>query len=115
MATEPATEPSFEGSAAFEGEARREHIHGLSPWRLALRRLRRNRVAIAFGILFLVVVAVCLAAPVWANGPANTDPFKNHLTETIVIDGKKTNVVSFEGIPIGPTWQGRFFLGADTN
>jgi peptide/nickel transport system permease protein len=115
MATEPATGYSVEGPAAFEEEARREHVHGLSPWRLALRRLKRNRVAIASGILFLVVVGICLAAPLWANGPANTDPYKNHLTDTVVVDGKKTNVVSLDGIPIGPTWQGEFLLGADTN
>src|SRR5215210_781669 len=115
MATEPATDHKFEGTQSFEAEAQREHVHGLSPWRLALRRLKRNKTAIAFGVLFLVGVAVCLAAPLWANGPADTDPFKNHLTETIVLDGKKTNVVSFDGVPIGPTWQGKFLLGADTN
>ena len=32
-----------------------------------------------------------------------------------MIDGKKTDVVSLDGVPIGPTWQGEFFLGADTN
>jgi peptide/nickel transport system permease protein len=115
MATQPATDHKFEGTESFEEEAQREHVHGLSPWRLALRRLKRNKTAIAFGILFLVVVAICLAAPLWANGPADTDPYKNHLTETIVIDGKKTNVVSLDGVPIGPTWQGKFLLGADTN
>jgi peptide/nickel transport system permease protein len=115
MATQPATDHAFEGTTSFEEEAQREHVHGLSPWRLALRRLKRDRAAIAFGVLFLVLVAICLAAPLWANGPANTDPYKNHLTETIVVDGKKTNVVSLDGIPIGPTWQGKFLLGADTN
>jgi peptide/nickel transport system permease protein len=115
MATEPATDYAFEGTATADEEARREHVHGLSPWRLALRRLKRNKTAISFGILFLVVVAICLAAPLWANGPADTDPFTNHLTEKIVVDGKKTNVVSLDGVPIGPTWQSKFFLGADTN
>jgi peptide/nickel transport system permease protein len=115
MATEPATEFTFEGPAAFEEEARRERVAGLSPWRLALRRLRRNHVALAFGGLFVLLVLLCLAAPLWADGPADTDPFKNHLTDTIEIDGKETNVVSFEGVPIGPTWQGKFFLGADSN
>ncbi|MET0513619.1 MAG: ABC transporter permease [Thermoleophilaceae bacterium] len=115
MATEPATDHSFENATAFAEEARREHVHGVSPWRLALRRLKRNKTAIAFGVLFLVVVAMCLAAPLWANGPAGTDPYKNHLTETILVDGKKTNVVSLDGVPIGPTWQGKFLLGADTN
>ncbi|HZN88293.1 MAG TPA: ABC transporter permease [Thermoleophilaceae bacterium] len=117
MASEPATDYAFQGGpGAFEEEAGHEEVHGLSPWRLALRRLKRNnKVAIVFGVLFLLLVAICLAAPLWANGPADTDPYKNHLTETIVIDGKKTNVVSLDGVPIGPTWQGKFFLGADTN
>jgi peptide/nickel transport system permease protein len=115
MATQPATDHAFEGTASFEEEGQREHVHGLSPWRLALRRLKRDKAAIAFGVLFLVLVGICLAAPLWANGPANTDPYKNHLTETIVLDGKKTNVVSLDGVPIGPTWQGKFLLGADTN
>jgi peptide/nickel transport system permease protein len=60
-------------------------------------------------------VGICLAAPIWANEFAHTDPFKNHLTDTVTIDGEKKNVVSLDGIPIGPTWQGEFFLGADTN
>lgn len=115
MAIEPASEYAFEGPAAFEEEARRERVAGLSPWRLALRRLRRNRTALAFGALFILLVAICLAAPLWADEVAKTTPFKNHLTDTIVLDGKKTDVVSVDGIPIGPTWKGQFFLGADPN
>jgi peptide/nickel transport system permease protein len=66
-------------------------------------------------VLFVVLVGTSLAAPLWADQVAHTDPYKNHLTETITLDGEETNVVSFEGVPIGPTWQGEFFLGADTN
>src|SRR3954465_15075328 len=109
------TEFAFEGPAAFEEEARRERVAGLGPWRLALRRLRRNRVALAFGAVFLVVVALCLAAPIWANDFAHTGPLKNHLTDTITVDGKKKDVVRPDGVPIGPTYRGRFFLGADQN
>jgi peptide/nickel transport system permease protein len=115
MATEPATEYAFEGPAAFEEQAHREQVAGLSPWRLALRRLRRNKVAMTFGILFIVLVGISLAAPLWAEHIAHTTPTRNHLSDQIVIDGKKTDVVSLEGVPIGPTWQGEFFLGADTN
>jgi peptide/nickel transport system permease protein len=115
VATEPVTEFGLEGAAAFEEEARRERVPGLGPWRLALRRLRRNRTAIAFGILFVVIVAICFAAPLWANRVAHTSPTKNHLTDTITIGGKKKDVVAPDGVPIGPTWHGRFFLGADTN
>ncbi len=90
-------------------------LAGASPWRLSLRRLRANRTAIAFGVLFVVLVAICTAAPLYGDHVAHTTPYKNHLTDTIVVDGKKTDVVSLDGIPIGPTWQGEFLLGADTN
>jgi peptide/nickel transport system permease protein len=60
-------------------------------------------------------VLVSLAAPLYANHVAHTDPFKNHLTDQITINGKLTDVVSADGIPIGPTWHGRFMLGADGN
>jgi peptide/nickel transport system permease protein len=115
VATEPATEFTFEGPAAFEQEAKRARVAGLGPWRLALRRLRRNKSALAFGALFVVIVAMCLAAPYWANHVAHTDPYKNHLTDTVKVGGKTKDVVSPDGTPIGPTWHGHFFLGADTN
>ena len=47
---------------------------GVSPCRLALRRLGRNRAAIAFGVLFLLLVGACLAAPLWADHVAKTGP-----------------------------------------
>jgi len=112
MATEPAT---FEGPAAFEEEARREHVHGVGPWRLGLRRLRRNKVALLFGALFVVLVASCAAAPLWAEHVAHTGPIENHLSDTIEVDGETKNVVGLDGVPIGPTWRGEFFLGADRN
>ncbi len=115
MALEPATELSLEAPAAFEEVARRERVAGLGPWRLAGRRLRRDRTALVFGGVFVLLVAICLAAPIWANNFAHTDPFKNHLTDTVTVDGKEKDVVSPDGVPIGPTWQGQFFLGADTN
>ena len=40
---------------------------GLGPWRLTGRRLRRDKVAIAAGIVFVLIVAACLAAPLWAK------------------------------------------------
>jgi peptide/nickel transport system permease protein len=116
MATEPVTDQTvLQGPAAWETEAEREGAHGVGPWRLALRRLKRNKVALLFGLIFVLLVAVCLAAPVWANQVAKTGPNENHLTDTVVIDGKETDVVALNGVPIGPTWQGQFFLGADSN
>jgi peptide/nickel transport system permease protein len=115
MATEPATESALRAPAAWEAEAEREHVHGVGPWRLGLRRLRRNKVALIFGALFVVLVVSCLAAPLWAEHVAHTGVNENHLSDTIQVDGKTTNVVGLDGVPIGPTWQGEFFLGADSN
>jgi peptide/nickel transport system permease protein len=86
-------------------------VEGIGPYALAWRRLRRNRTALAFGAVFVIVVLMCLLAPVYAHDIAHTTPSANHLTDKV--DGK--DVVSVAGIPIGPTWHGRFFLGADSN
>jgi peptide/nickel transport system permease protein len=119
MATEPALEQTgLQGPAAWEQEAEREQVHGLGPWRLGLRRLRRNKIAIAFGFLFVLLVAACLAAPLWANNVADTGPNTNHLSDTIQVDGETVNVVGLDGVPIGPQYlkaDGKFFLGADRN
>jgi peptide/nickel transport system permease protein len=119
MATEPVLEqPGLQGPAAWEEEAERERVHGLGPWRLGLRRLRRNKVALIFGALFIVMVAACVAAPLWANQVAETGPNENHLSDTIRVDGETVNVVGLDGVPIGPQYfkaDGKFFLGADPN
>ena len=118
MATEPALEQTLQGPAAWEQEAEREHVHGVGPWRLGLKRLRRNKVAIAFGVLFVLLVLACVAAPLWADQVAETTATENHLSDTITVDGEKVNVVALDGVPIGPQWlkaDGKFFLGADPN
>jgi peptide/nickel transport system permease protein len=114
MATRDATEFGFEGPAGFEQEAVRERVAGIGPWQLALRRLRRNKVALAFLAIFVVLVAVSAAAPIWED-IAGRGPLENNLSGKITLDGKETNVVSLDGIPIGPTWEKRYFLGADGN
>ena len=68
-----------------------------------------------FGALFLVLVAISLAAPIWSKQVAHTGPYKNHLTDKVKVGGKQKDVVDPEGVPIGPTWRGRYFLGADGN
>src|SRR3954451_6557090 len=89
---------------------------GASPWGLALRRLRRHRVALAFGALLVLIVAFVLAAPLWAEQVAETGPNRGHTLEKIEVDGQQREVVDVEGRPIGPVWLGaggKFFLGAD--
>jgi peptide/nickel transport system permease protein len=90
-------------------------IVGRGPWYLAYLRLRRNKIALVFGALFVVIVLFCLAAPLWANYVAHTGPNENHLTEQINIGGKETFVVAPNGIPIGPGLHWKFLLGADDN
>jgi peptide/nickel transport system permease protein len=101
------------------GESARE-IAGKSPWRLAGRRLVRNRLAMASLVLFLLIVVVCLLAPVYAHDVAHTDPFEQHVTGTTVVNGKRVDVIQEGGgklglgeVPLGPTWQGNYFFGAD--
>jgi peptide/nickel transport system permease protein len=89
---------------------------GGNPWRLAARRLRRNRVALGFLGLFVLIVAFVLAAPLWADHVAHTGPNDTHTLQKIEVDGEKRDVVAPTGQPIGPVWlgaDGRFFLGAD--
>ena len=88
---------------------------GHSPWYMAWIRLRRNKVALGFGVLFLLIVAFCLAAPLWADHVAHTGPNQNHITDKILIDGQQTNIVSTDGTPLGPGLRGRYLLGADQN
>jgi peptide/nickel transport system permease protein len=86
------------------------------PWRLALRRFLRNRVAVAFLVLFGLIVLFVLAAPLWADNVAHTGPNDSHTLEPLHIGGETRDVVSPAGIPIGPQWfeaGGKFFLGAD--
>ena len=95
-----------------EAEAR-DYTPAIGPWKLALRRLRRNKVAIAFAIVFLAIIVVCLLAPVYSKHVAHIAPNQPNITGTIKINGKDTNVVSLQGLPIGPTWHSRYFFGAD--
>ncbi|HKB50293.1 MAG TPA: ABC transporter permease [Solirubrobacterales bacterium] len=87
-----------------------------SPWYLAYRRLRRNRVALAFLGLFVVIVIFVLAAPFWADHVAHTSPNATHTLQKVEVDGEVREVVNPEGKPVGPLWfgaGGKFFLGAD--
>jgi peptide/nickel transport system permease protein len=91
-------------------------VEGRSPWYLAYRRLRRNRVALGFGGLFVLIVLFVLAAPLWANQVADTGPNTTHTLQKIEVGGEQREVVNREGKPIGPLWfdaGGKFFLGAD--
>jgi peptide/nickel transport system permease protein len=91
-------------------------VEGRSPWYLAYRRLRSNRLALAGLGLFVAILVFVLAAPIWAAQVAGTGPNESHTTAKVEVDGEKREVVEVDGTPIGPLWfgaGGRFFLGAD--
>jgi peptide/nickel transport system permease protein len=113
--------------AAEEGESR---IEGRSPWALAARRLRRNYVALTFLGIFLLVLVICLLAPVYAHHVSHQGENDTNASGTIVVHGEKVHVISqgstkivdgvpqivFGGVPIGPQWGaagGKYVLGAD--
>jgi peptide/nickel transport system permease protein len=104
-----------EAPAVGSDEIPADPTRGAGPLRLALRRLKHNKIALVFGVIFLLVVLACLLAPVYAAHIAHTGPNDNHISAQIKIGGKLTNVVSLDGLPIGPTWQSHFLLGADSN
>jgi peptide/nickel transport system permease protein len=118
VALEPSIEPSPPGAgdAGFPPVPAGVSAEGRGPWSLAFGRLLRNRVALVFGALFVLIVAFVLAAPLWANDIAHTGPNATHTTEKISVDGERREVVNLEGVPIGPVYlgaDGKFFLGAD--
>jgi peptide/nickel transport system permease protein len=102
-------------SAVVAGEIGLTSAPPAAPWRLAARRLRRNRLATTFSALLLAIVAACLLAPVYAAHIAHTGPDSNHISEVVRVGDHSRNVVSRIGVPIGPTWHSHFLLGADDN
>ena len=100
----------------------RPAVVGRNPWALAARRLWRNRIAMASLLLFLVIVVMCLAAPLYAHSVAHVNPFVPNLNGHTVVNGKVVPVMQQGGgtlklgeTPIGPTWDlNHYFLGADS-
>jgi peptide/nickel transport system permease protein len=112
-------EPEAEG-IVLDAEETGGDIAGRSPWALAGRRLVRNKLALAALTLFVLIVAVSFAAPLYSNHVANTDPFESNISGTVTIDGKTEPVLQQGGgklglgeTPIGPTWHSHYLLGAD--
>jgi len=100
----------------------RPAIAGRNPWALAARRLWRNRIAMASLGLFLLIVVVSVAAPLFARDVAHVNPFLPNLNGHTVVGGKVVPVMQQGGgvlklgeTPIGPTWDlSHYFLGADS-
>ena len=107
------------GSVPAENRSRGTASQG--PWQTSLGQLARNRGAMLALLVFLVILVACLAAPLYADKVAGTDPFTSNVNGTTVVDGQTVPVLepSSTGLglgvtPIGPTWDpSHFLLGAD--
>src|SRR6266550_2319125 len=112
-------EPEAEG-IVLDAEETGGDIVGRSPWVLAGRRLLRNKLALAALALFVLIVAVSFAAPLYSNYVADTNPFESNISGTVTVDGQKRDVLQQGGgklglgeTPIGPTWHSQYLLGSD--
>src|SRR6058998_495651 len=139
MATKP-QQTAQESGAAFSldtaavlAEESTGEIAGRSPWYLAWRRLRKNYVALGFLAVFVIIVAACFMAPLYAHHVAHTGPNDNHITDNVNVGGVEKPVISQGGTFVdpkthelrvkavtilAPTWWhagGKFVLGADGN
>ena len=81
--------------------------------------LAAPQAVVALIILVLVTLSAVLA-PLYARFVAHTDPFSSQVSATITLGGKAVPVMqqSTTGLklgvtPIGPTWSGQYFIGAD--
>ena len=123
MAPDPDLKYHPLGATAAEFEAEAPELagdpagafEGLSPWQLALRRLRRNRLALVSGAVFLLIVLASMAAPLYARHVAHRGPNEGNVTGKIERGGKQVDVVSPDGIPIGPGLSSQYLLGSDKN
>ena len=133
MATPGTTQEEFTLDTAAElaaDEGGGSKIEGKSPWVLAGRRLRRDHASLAFLAVFLLVVLVCLLAPLYQSQISHLPPNDSNASGFIHENGQKIPILSqggtvFKngqavltpgGIPIGPQWGASgaaYFFGAD--
>ncbi len=69
-------------------------------------------------VVLVLMVTACLAAPWYAGHVSQSDPFSSNLDGSITVEGQSVDVMAssdtgFGVTPIGPTWTGQYFLGAD--
>jgi peptide/nickel transport system permease protein len=91
----------LEFQAETTGDAPAQVIQGRSPWALAWRRLRQDKVAVASLVVIILLALLAILAPViaaWVGHPPNT-PYTN-------------KGLSSTGLPVGPG--GTFFFGTDS-
>lgn len=92
----------------------------VGPWVEGMRKLLRDKTAMAAIAVLVLIVIACCCAPLYAKYMSHTNPFFSNFGGTVTFGGKTQMVMQANtaglglGVtPIGPTWHGAYFLGAD--
>jgi peptide/nickel transport system permease protein len=133
VATTGTTQEEFtlDTAAELAEEEGGSKIAGKSPWALAGRRLRRNYIALAFLAIFIAIVVICMAAPLYVTHVSHVGPDNGNPSGYVTVNGKKIPILSHShssfgkdgtvhltpgGIPLAPQWGaagGAYIFGAD--
>jgi peptide/nickel transport system permease protein len=130
VATTGQEEFTLDTASELAAEEKRTRIEGRSPWALAARRLRRNRWALLFLGIFLLICVACLLGGFYASHVSHLGENDVNASGVITVNGKRIPVISQGrttivngvpnvipgGVPIGPQWGaagGKYILGAD--
>ncbi|MCW2920602.1 MAG: binding-protein-dependent transport system inner rane component [Thermoleophilia bacterium] len=85
-----------------------------SPTDIAMLRLKESRLFMASCAMLLFILVLVAAAPLMERGFAGRTAVEQGLSDTIVLGGKKREVVELDGTPgIGPGFHREYMLGAD--
>ena len=91
------------------------------PWATAVRKLVQDRAAMAALAMLVLILLACIAAPLYAHYVSATNPFVSNVDGSVMIGRNSVDVMEPEQgglglgmVPIGPTWRGPYFLGADS-
>jgi peptide/nickel transport system permease protein len=105
--------PSLPAEAITAGPGLTDRVEGIGPWRLAVRRLRRNRVALtALAVFVFMVLISTVGATVYSHWIGKDDSTQN-VTGKVERGGKKVDVVTPDGTPVGPALSKDYLLGGD--
>lgn len=85
-----------------------------SPMQLAKRRLSENRVAQVAAVIFVTILMLCMATPLFEAHWAGRTATEQNLGGKVTMHGKQVEVVGLDGIPnVGPGFRKEYTLGAD--
>jgi peptide/nickel transport system permease protein len=114
VATTGQEEFTLDTASELAAEESGAQIQGRSPWVLAGRRLRRNKFALFFlGVFLLILIACIFGRGLYAHHVSGLGANDTNPGGVITVIPK----IIFGGVPIGPQWGaagGQYVLGADT-